>query len=192
MDVEFWIDDGSRWRPKTSVGVLGHDAISCSIEAGARSRSLGRGRAVIREPIDTTPLPPVESNNRRHRPTQRLHRRTSMTNGQRHDGPLRRRIVGGKPRVRVPSLPLDALHVQFQKRGEPILKAYQLVARSPRRDDATGEESRGVAAVRSAAAECARKSPPPEPRRGSRDGRPTGGQYREGSRLFELAATQPP
>jgi hypothetical protein len=39
------------------------------------------------------------------------------------------------------------------------------------RDDAEGEETRGVAAARSADAECAGKSPPPEPRSGSRDGR---------------------
>ena len=45
------------------------------------------------------------------------------------------------------------------------------------RDEAKGEETRGVAAA-NAAAECAGKSPPPEPGTGSRDGRYGGGGNR--------------
>jgi hypothetical protein len=99
-----------------------------------------------------------------------------MTNGQRHDGPLRRRIVGvnrGFESRRSRSTPST-----FSSRNVEglFLKAYRLVAPSPRRDDATGEESRGVAAVRSAAAEYARKGPRPSP-----EGDLATGGLREGS-----------
>ena len=49
--------------------------------------------------------------------------------------------------------------------------------RQVQRDEAKGEETRSVAAVNTAA-ECAGKSPPPEPGTGSRDGRYGGGGNR--------------
>jgi hypothetical protein len=71
---------------------------------------------------------------------------------------------GGEDSVRT------AAHAEVARRQPEKCQGCFSPQKVVQRDEAKGEETRGVAAA-NAAAECAGKSPPPEPGTGSRDGR---------------------